>query len=154
MRAAACRFARRLRRDAAVISFRLERRRSLAVLVAATEFREERDSHRSRSSGVTPLAVAISNITESQMIMRRRNLSRNCLDVRDRVQVKVVRKRLKLTDAQLADIIRKTGHSISAISKEAGARQQCLSLPKQTPPAAVIAAAEPEAAVSRQAEAV
>ena len=87
------------------------------------------------------------------MMMRRRTPSRNCLDVRDRVQVKVVRKRLKLTDAQLADIIRKTGNSISAISKEAGARQ-CLSLPKQTPPAAVIAAAEPEAAISRQAEAV
>ena len=87
------------------------------------------------------------------MIMRRRNLSRNCLDVRDRVQVKVVRKRLKLTDAQLADIIRTTGHSISAISKEAGARQR-LSLPKQTPPAAVIAATEPEAAVLRQAEVV
>ena len=63
------------------------------------------------------------------MMMRRRNLSRNALDVRDRVQVKIVRKRLKLTDAQLADIIRKTGNSISAISKEAGARQ-CLSLPK------------------------
>ena len=53
------------------------------------------------------------------MMMRRRNLSRNALDVRDRVQVKVVRKRLKLTDAQLADIIRKSGNSISAITKEA-----------------------------------
>ena len=87
------------------------------------------------------------------MMMRRRNLSRNALDVRDRVQVKVVRKRLKLTDAQLADIIRKSGNSISAISKEAGARQ-CLSLPKHTPPAAVIAATEPDVAVSMQAEAV
>ena len=87
------------------------------------------------------------------MMMRRRSLSRNALDVRDRVQVKVVRKRLKLTDAQLTDIIRKSGNSISAISKEAGARQ-CLSLPKQTPTAAVIAATEPDAAVSMQAEAV
>lgn len=89
------------------------------------------------------------------MMMRRRTLSRNCLDVRDRVQVKVVRKRLKLTDAQLADIIRKAGNSISAISKEAGVRQ-CLSLPRQigTPPAAVIASTESEAAVSRQAEAL
>jgi len=87
------------------------------------------------------------------MMMRRKNLSRNALDVRDRVQVKVVRKRLKITDAQLADVIRKTGNSISAISKEAGARQ-CLSLPKQTPTAAVIAATEPDAAVSMQAEAV
>ena len=88
-------------------------------------------------------------------MMRRRTLSRNCLDVRDRLQVKVVRRRLKLTDAQLADIIRKTGNSISAISKEAGARQ-CLSLPRriETPPAAVIEAAEPDAALSMQAEAV
>jgi hypothetical protein len=69
------------------------------------------------------------------------------------VQVKVVRKRLKLTDAQLTDIIRKSGNSISAISKEAGARQ-CLSLPKQTLSAAVIAATEPEAALSMQAETV
>ena len=89
------------------------------------------------------------------MMMRRRTLSRNCLDVRDRVQVKVVRKRLKLTDAELADIIRKTGNSISAISKEAGARQR-LSLPKriETPPAAMIAATEPDASLSMQAEAV
>ena len=87
------------------------------------------------------------------MMMRRRNLSRNALDVRDRVQVKVVRKRLKLTDAQLTDIIRRTGNSISDISKEAGARQR-LSLPKQTPAAAVIAATEPDAAVLMQAEAV
>jgi hypothetical protein len=87
------------------------------------------------------------------MMICRKTLSRNCLDVRDRVQVKVVRKRLKLTDAQLADIMRKTGNSISAISKEAGARQ-CLSLPKQTPTAAVIAATESDAAVSMQAEAV
>ena len=85
------------------------------------------------------------------MMMRRRTLSRNCLDVHDRVQVKVLRKRLKLTDAQLSDIIRKTGNSISAISKEAGSRQ-CLSLPK--PPSAVIGPTEPEAAASRQAEAV
>ncbi len=87
------------------------------------------------------------------MMIRRRNLSRNSLDVRDRVQVRVVRKRLKLTDEQLADIFRKTGNSISAISKEAGHRQ-CLTLPKHTPPAAVIAATEPDAAVSMQAEAV
>jgi len=86
------------------------------------------------------------------MMMRRRNFSRNSLDVRDRVQVRVVRKRLKLTDAQLADIIRKSGNSISAISKEAGARQ-CLSLPKHAPSAAVIAASDPDAAVM-QAEAV
>jgi hypothetical protein len=87
------------------------------------------------------------------MMTRRKTFSRNFLDVRDRAQVKVVKKRLKVTDAQLADIIRKTGNSISAISKEAGARQ-CLSLPKQTPTAAVIATTDLDAAVSMQAEVV
>ena len=120
---------------------------------AVTGFREERDSHHHGQTVSRRLAVAIANITDRPMMMRRRPPSRNSLDVRDRVQVKVVRKRLKLTDAQLADIIRKTGNSISAISKEAGARQ-CLSLPKQTPAAAVIAAAEPEAAMLQQAEAL
>jgi hypothetical protein len=91
------------------------------------------------------------------MMMRRKSFSRNSLDIRDRVQVKVVRKRLKLSDAQLADIMRKTGNSISAINKEAGARHR-LSLPKQMPTAAVIAATatatEADAAVSMQSEAV
>jgi hypothetical protein len=65
------------------------------------------------------------------MLTRRRtnDLTRNSLDVRDRVQVRIVRKRLKLSDAQLADIVRKTGNSISAINKEAAAKQ-VLSLPK------------------------
>ena len=65
------------------------------------------------------------------MLTRRRtnDLTRNCLDVRDRVQVRIVRKRLKLSDAQLADIVRKSGNSISANNKAAAAKQ-VLSLPK------------------------
>jgi hypothetical protein len=35
------------------------------------------------------------------------------------VQVKVLRRRLKLTDEQFASIVRKSGKSISAITKEA-----------------------------------
>jgi len=111
----------------------------LQVLSAETEFREERDSHQSRSGGVTPAcrgylpqAQVTQNYRQSKMMSRRRtnDLTRNSLDVRDRVQVRIVRKRLKISDAQLADIVRKAGTSISAISKEAGARQ-VLSLPKQ-----------------------
>lgn len=80
--------------------------------------------------------------------MMRRTLSRNSRDVRDRVQVRVVRKRPKLTDAQLSDIIRKSCNSIAALGKAAGAKP-CLSLPRQpaTPTAAAIAAAEPAMAV-------
>jgi hypothetical protein len=54
-------------------------------------------------------------------IMNKRKPSyfRNSLDLRDKVQVKVLRRRLKLSDAELASIVRKSGRSISAITKEA-----------------------------------
>ncbi|QHO71411.1 hypothetical protein ACH79_01000 [Bradyrhizobium sp. CCBAU 051011] len=44
---------------------------------------------------------------------------RNSLDMTSKVQVKVLRRRLKLSNVELAAIVRKTGNSISAISKEA-----------------------------------
>ena len=44
---------------------------------------------------------------------------RNSLDLRDKVQVKVLRKRLKLSDEQFTNVVRKSGNSISAITKEA-----------------------------------
>jgi hypothetical protein len=44
---------------------------------------------------------------------------RNSLDLQDKVQVKILRKRLKISDEQLASIVRKSGNSISAITKEA-----------------------------------
>ena len=53
------------------------------------------------------------------MNRRRPTYFRNSLDLRDKVQVKVLRKRLKLSDEQFADIVRKSGNSISAITKEA-----------------------------------
>ncbi|HJY90006.1 MAG TPA: DUF3606 domain-containing protein [Candidatus Acidoferrum sp.] len=53
------------------------------------------------------------------MNRRKPTYYRNSLDLRDKVQVKVLRKRLKLSDDQFADIVRKSGNSISAITKEA-----------------------------------
>jgi DNA-binding transcriptional regulator YiaG len=53
------------------------------------------------------------------MNRRRPTFFRNSLDLRDKVQVKVLRKRLKLSDDQFASIVRKSGSSISAITKEA-----------------------------------
>jgi DNA-binding transcriptional regulator YiaG len=41
---------------------------------------------------------------------------RNSLDLRDKVQVKVLRKRLKLSDKQFASVVGKSGNSISAIT--------------------------------------
>ena len=44
---------------------------------------------------------------------------RNSLDLKDKVQVKVLRRRLKLSDEQFASVVRKSGSSIAAITKEA-----------------------------------
>jgi hypothetical protein len=53
------------------------------------------------------------------MNRRKTTYFRNSLDLRDKVQVKVLRKRLRLSDEEFAEILRKSGNSISAINKEA-----------------------------------
>ena len=53
------------------------------------------------------------------MNRRKPTYFRSSLDLRDKVQVKVLRKRLKLSDEQFAHIARKSEISISAITKEA-----------------------------------
>ncbi|PSO15350.1 DUF3606 domain-containing protein [Bradyrhizobium sp. MOS003] len=67
---------------------------------------------------------------------------RNKLDLTDRVQMRLVRKRLGLSETELTAIVGRIGNSISAISKEA-AKQRAVELPKpaEVPPAAVIASA-------------
>lgn len=62
--------------------------------------------------------------------MHRRQFSgaRNKLDLNNRVQVRIVRKCLKVSDEQLASLVETAGNSIAAVSKEAGARQR-LTLP-------------------------
>lgn len=67
---------------------------------------------------------------------------RNKLDLTDRAQMRLVRKRLGLSDAELAAIVGRIGNSISAISKEV-AQQRANALPKpaDVPPAALIASA-------------
>jgi hypothetical protein len=54
------------------------------------------------------------------MISRKPTYFRNSLDLRDKVQVKVLRRRLKLSGEQFASVVRKSGRSIAAITKEAG----------------------------------
>ena len=53
--------------------------------------------------------------------MQRRKFSyfRNALDLKDRVQVRIVKRRLKLSSGELDGIVRKSGNSIAAITKEA-----------------------------------
>ena len=50
---------------------------------------------------------------------KRRPYFRNSVDMTSKVQVKVLRRRLKLSNVELAAIVRKTRNSISAIAKEA-----------------------------------
>jgi len=73
------------------------------------------------------------------MNRRKPTYFRNSLDLRDKVQVKVLRKRLKLSDQQFAGICRKSGNSISAIAKEA-ARATSAS-PAELPAVAVVVTA-------------
>jgi hypothetical protein len=54
------------------------------------------------------------------MNRRRPTYFRNSLDLKDKVQVRVLRRRLKLSGEQFTSIVRKSGSSISAITKEAG----------------------------------
>jgi hypothetical protein len=66
---------------------------------------------------------------------------RNQLDVTDKTQVRQLKKRLRLSEAELTRIIDKTGNSIAAIAKEA-ALQRAKELPEPAPiPPDVLAAA-------------
>ena len=67
---------------------------------------------------------------------------RNKLNLADRTQVRLVRKRLHLSDAELTEIVGRIGNSISAISKEVALqRANTLPRPADVPPPAVIASA-------------
>jgi hypothetical protein len=46
---------------------------------------------------------------------------RNAVDLRDKVQVRVLRRRLALSAPALSSIVRKTGNSLAAITKETAA---------------------------------
>ena len=64
---------------------------------------------------------------------------RNKLDLTDKSQVRLLKKRLRLSSAELTRIVDKTGNSIAAIAKEA-ALQRAKELPEPAPvPTAVIA---------------
>jgi len=82
--------------------------------------------------------------------MHRRQFSgaRNKFDLGDRVQVRIVRKRLKVSDKQLASLVRTADNSIAAVSKEANSKRR-LSLPERRMPTTEVmgsSAREPEIA--------
>lgn len=63
--------------------------------------------------------------------MHRRTFTgpRNKLDLSNRVQVRIVRKRLKISAGQLNKLVGKAGDSIAAVRKEASSRH-LLKLPQ------------------------
>lgn len=61
----------------------------------------------------------------------RYSVSRNKLDLSDRVQVRIVRKRLKVSEKELVGLVQKAGDSIAAVRKEADA-QAILRLPDKS----------------------
>jgi len=64
---------------------------------------------------------------------------RNKLDLTDKTQVRLLKKRLRLSEAELTRIVDKTGNSIAAIAKQA-ALQRARQLPEPAHvPAAVLA---------------
>lgn len=65
---------------------------------------------------------------------------RNKLDLSDHVQVRIVKKRLRLTDAQLIEIVGRAGNSLSAIGKEVALRAK--SSEPQAPAALIVPVAE------------
>ena len=67
---------------------------------------------------------------------------RNKIDLTDRTQVRLIRKRLRMSDAELTEMVGRIGNSIAAISKEVALkRANVLPQPAEVPSAAVIAAA-------------
>ena len=82
------------------------------------------------------------------MQRRASTFSRNKLDLGSRVQVRIVRKRLKISEEQLNSLVRKAGASIAAVRKEASSRQ-LLKLPEAKLPSAAVSAQQ-ETTVEQQ----
>ena len=80
---------------------------------------------------------------EEVAIMRRSKPQpiRNKLDLTDRIQVRLIKKRLRLSETELTAIVARIGNSLSAISKEATLLRAVTvpPAPAEVPPAAVIA---------------
>jgi Protein of unknown function (DUF3606) len=80
------------------------------------------------------------------MVRRHAKGARNRLDLNDRVQVRIVRKRLKISDRQLNSVVQTVGNSIAAITKEANSRKDLVPV-NDLPSTAVVASVQKEGAV-------
>lgn len=83
------------------------------------------------------------------MLRRHVRGARNRLDLNDRVQVRIVRKRLKVSDQQLSQLVQTVGNSIAAVTKEANARKGIAPV-SEVPDAAIIASVQKAEAVAEE----
>jgi len=101
-------------------------------------FARSGDSPDQGPGGVTPAWTRSpskhQDFQETTMDRRQFTGARNKLDLNNRVQVRIVRKRLKISNEQLSGLVRTAGNSIAAVNKEATSRRR-LSLPGLVPPA-------------------
>ena len=75
---------------------------------------------------------------------------RNRVDMADRVQVRVIKRRLRLSEPELSKLVDRVGNSIATISKEVALRKAVqLNPPRSLPPAAVVAAVADQESESR-----
>ena len=83
------------------------------------------------------------------MRRRIRPALRNKLDPADPAQVRIVRRKLRVTEPELKALVTKTGGSIAAITKEVSVRRgEPAASPPAVPPAAVIEATRRETNLS------
>ncbi len=81
------------------------------------------------------------------MLRRHAKGARNRLDLNDPVQVRIVRKRLKISDRQLSSLVETVGNSIAAITKEANLRKGLAPVSELPTPAVVASVQNAEVAV-------
>jgi hypothetical protein len=75
---------------------------------------------------------------------------RNQVDMADRVQVRVIKRRLRLSEPELSKLVDRVGNSIATISKEVALRKAVqLNPPRSLPAAAVVAAVADQESESR-----
>ena len=64
---------------------------------------------------------------------------RNRVDMADKVQVRVIKRRLRLSEPELNEVVDRVGNSIAAISKEVALRKAVqLTPPRDLPTAAIV----------------
>jgi Protein of unknown function (DUF3606) len=82
------------------------------------------------------------------MHTKKRSYFRNRLDLSDSVQVRVIKRRLGVSEPELAKLVGRMGNSLSAISKEVALRQATEAAAPAKLPAAVAIEATKEIAES------